>query len=54
MIAARTGGALAKRVVCTRTDSCYIAGIRQKSAEVGKMAKREFAHPNEMHKYVGQ
>ena len=36
----------------------WVCGIlREKAeniAEVREMAKREFAHPNEMHKYVGQ
>src|SRR5918993_3849825 len=55
MIRRVVGGARKERVVRLRTVRGILQGQGKKLRRgLGKMAKREFAHPNEMHKYVGQ
>src|SRR5262245_14416992 len=56
MIATRTCGGLSIQESCPRSRVFVVSCINKanNTAEVREMAKREFAHPNEMQKYVGQ
>src|SRR4030095_11866180 len=53
----RVGRGCSQRESCPHTNGFMVA-CRDKAKKtlprLGKMAKREFAHPHEMHRYVGQ